>query len=410
MARTTLALIHRTQPADRHAETAIVAAEVEPALSKPEDALAALKSQFLASLNHEVRTPLTGILGMTDLLLETALSEEQKEYVATARGCADDLLALFNKTLEFSDLCAGGAVLAQQEMHLPESIRGVVSAHASNARAKGLALTCRLSPHLPEVVVGDARRLQQVLFHILDNAVKFTERGSVQVSASGHALGSQFMLRLEVRDSCIGIPPDKLLAVFESFRQLDGGLSRNYSGLGLGLSVVKKLVEIMGGNISVESDLGRGSSFSVTLPLDRPQSKAAPPPSGLADAAEPVGRGRRVLLVEDNKAAQRIVRHILDRPGYEVACAASGLEALEASTLAQYDLILMDLQMPEMDGFETSARLRELEGYRSTPIVAITANATEAYRRLCFANGMQGFVPKPVEAEQLLEAISSALG
>ena len=387
-----------------------MATETEPALLKSDDEFAGLKTQFLASLNHEVRTPLTGILGMTDLLQETALDEEQKEYVATVRVCADDLLALFNKTLEFSDLSSGRVVLERQELHLRESLRGVISTHLSSARAKGLTLRYHLASDLPEVVVGDAGRLQQVLFHLLDNAVKFTERGKVEVSASGKVVDGKLALRLVVRDTGIGIPPDKLLAVFESFRQLDSGLARSYPGLGLGLSLVQKLTALMGGNLSVESDMGHGTVFSLTLPLEVPPGAVTKPGSATTLSSEShARRDRRVLLVEDNDAAQKIVTHILNRAGYEVTCTANGPEAVKAASRDPYDLVLMDLQMPEMDGFEASARIRDLEGCHSTPIIAITANVTEDHRRLCFASGMQGFVAKPVQAEQLLEALSAVL-
>jgi len=387
-----------------------MAAETMATLLEPQDEIAGLKTQFLASLNHEVRTPLTGILGMTDLLLETALDEEQKEYVDTVRVCADDLLALFNKTLEFSDLSSGRVVLARQEFHLRESLRSVVSAHFSAARAKGLSLRSRFAPDLPEVAVGDVRRLQQVLFHILENAVKFTEQGKVEIGASGSVADGKFLLQLEVRDTGIGIPADKLVAVFESFRQLDSGLSRSYNGLGLGLSLVQKLTALMGGNLAVESEPGRGSRFSVAVPLELPAGGGPTPGSAEADSWELHSRDvRRVLLVEDNDAAQKIVTHILSRAGYQVDCAATGQDAVGAASRERYDLILMDLQMPGMDGFAASARVREIGGYDSTPIVAITANVTEDHRRQCFDSGMQGFIPKPVRAEQLLEAVSAAL-
>ncbi len=387
-----------------------MAAETTTTSVESNDDIAGLKTQFLTSLNYEVRTPLTGILGMTDLLLETTLDEEQKEYVATVRVCADDLLALFTKTLEFSDLSFGRVVLARQEFHLPESLRGAVSAHSLAARAKGLSLRSRFAVSLPEVAIGDARRLQQVLSHILDNAVKFTERGKVEVGASGDIADGKFVLQLEVRDTGIGIPADKLPAVFESFRQLDSGLSRSYNGLGLGLSLVQKLTALMGGSLAVESEPGQGSLFSVAIPLELPAGGTVTPGSAAAGSSEPHSRdGRWVLLVEDNDTAQKIVTHILSRAGYKVACAATGQDAVTAASREAYDLILMDLQMPGMDGFEASARIRNIGGYDSTPIVAITANVTEQYRRQCLDNGMRGFVPKPVQAEELLEAVSAVL-
>jgi CheY-like chemotaxis protein len=380
-------------------------------LAEPPDEMGSLKTQFLASLNHEIRTPLTGILGMTDLLLETPLDEEQKDYLATVRLCAEDLLALLNKTLEFSHLAAGQMTLTVEEFHLLEALKGAVSAYSPKAWMKGLRLVCRLAPDLPEVAIGDAVRLRQMLSYVIENAVKFTERGRVEVSASGLLEGGKFHLVVKVSDTGIGIPRDKLVTVFESFRQLDSGLARTYSGLGLGLSLVQKLVALMGGNLSVDSEPGQGSVFTVTIPLELPAEQPAAPesfPAELANAGAGKGR-RRILFVEDNDVAQRVVTHILKRGGHEAQCASSGPEAIQAVSNGRYDLILMDLQMPGMDGFETAVRIRGIPGYASVPIVALTANATQDYRSLCLGSGMQGFIPKPVQAEDVLSTLSSLL-
>ena len=380
-------------------ETVTVAAEAE-------DSLSSLKTQFLASLNHEVRTPLTGILGMIDLLLETPLDDEQKDYVTTVRLCADDLLALFNKTLEFSDLSSGRCELTRQEFHLPETLRNAVMEHAENARGKQIKLVCRLAPDLPEVAVGDAVRLRQVVSYVVENGVKFTEQGKVEVLGTGRFDDGRFVLKLKVTDTGIGIPADKLLAVFESFRQLDSGLARSYPGLGLGLPLVQKVTMLMGGDLAVESEPGRGSVFSVTIPLEL-AGGATPTP----DSAElaPVPSQRQILLVEDNEVARRVVTHILSRGDYAACCASSGEEAIEAASRRQFDLVLMDLQMPGMDGFQTTAKLRDLPGYATTPIIALTANVTEEHRRMSLNAGMQAFVPKPVQPEELLDAVARAL-
>jgi two-component system, sensor histidine kinase len=386
---------------------------VESPTARPEsvDELTALKAQFLASLNHEVRTPLTGILGMTDLLLETVLNEGQREYVATIQECADELLALFTKTLEFSDLSTGRMSLARQELHLAESLRSVVASFGSSAQAKGLSLRCRLAGDLPDTVIGDAPRLQQLLSHLVDNAVKFTQQGRIEVSATGRVQDGRLLLNLSVRDTGIGIPPDRLVAVFDDFRQLESGLSRSYNGLGLGLSLVHKLVSLMGGSVTVESEAGRGSLFTVTVPLDLPANGESAPVHAQVALPELSARNgkSRILFVDDNAVAQRIVRHILSRAGYQVACASSGQTAIEQAALVPFDLILIDLQMPEMDGFATAACIRDLPGHGSTPFIALTANVTDRCRRECAETGMQGFVPKPVLAEQLLEAVSEVL-
>ncbi len=365
----------------------------------PAEEIATLKTQFLASLNHEVRTPLTGIVGMTDLLLETALSQEQREYVDAARHCAGDLLAIFNKTLEFSDLSSGRVILERHEFHLPEVLRNAVSAHVPAARDKGLKLSCRLPLNLPETAVGDAVRLGQLVFYMVENAVKFTERGKVQVLVAAHVKDARLQLNIKVQDTGIGIAPDKLEMVFESFRQLDGGLARAYGGLGLGLPLVQKLTLLMGGHVSVESQPGVGSEFSVTIPLEQA--------GGLkARGSNPQ---RRILLVEDDEVACKVVSHILKRAGYALQRASSGLEAIQTASANRYDLILMDLQMPGMDGLKTTARIRDLPEYASTPIVALTVNVTAEHRRMCFASGMQAFVPKPVQAEELLSVLKSLL-
>ncbi len=366
-------------------------------VSGGEDELATLKSQFLATLNHEIRTPLTGIFGMTDLLLETPLSDEQKDYLTTIRQCAEELLGLLNKTLGYSEVSSGGVRLVCEPFHLPEAVRNAVAEYMARARARGLLLNCRLAAGMPQAVLGDAVRLRQVISELVDNAIKFTERGSVEVSAGGESAAGKYTLRLSVRDSGIGIPADLLPHICESFRQLDAGLAKRHSGLGLGLSLAQGLVRLMGGEMSVESEPGRGSVFQISVPLDLPADGALRGPAG------------RVLLVEDDEVARRIVVHILGRQGYMVRCARSGPEAVEMAAGDEFDAVLMDLQMPGMDGFQTASRIRRMAGYGRVPIIALTANTSDEYRRLCLAGGMRGFVPKPVQAQELLGALSSVL-
>ncbi|MCC7175712.1 MAG: hypothetical protein IT159_10995 [Bryobacterales bacterium] len=240
----------------------------------PEDGLSELKTQFLASLNHEVRTPLTGILGMTDLLLETSLDPEQKDYVSAIRTCAGELLVLFDKTLEYSDLSCGRVTLTRREFHLQESLRGAVRGNLAGARAKGLQLRLRMASGLPPVAIGDGPRLQRLLGHLVENAVKFTDRGRVVVGARGRAAGNRLELHIEVRDTGIGIAPESLPLAFQTFRQLDSGPARGYNGLGLGLSLVLGLTELMGGVLKVDSTPGCGSTFTVVVPLELPADES----------------------------------------------------------------------------------------------------------------------------------------
>jgi len=229
-----------------------------------------MKGTFLSSLNHEIRTPLSGILGMTDLLLETSLSEEQLEYVQAARLCAENLFEILNATLEYSALEAGHFRLDSSEFSLQEALESTVAAHAFQAQVKNLELKLRLDPKLPVTAIGDAARVRQLLSHLISNGIKFTREGKVEVRASRESVDGQDILSLEVADSGIGIPPEKVEAIFQSFQQGEKGLSRGYTGLGLGLALTRKLSQVMDGSISVESEVGRGSTFTVRLPLETP--------------------------------------------------------------------------------------------------------------------------------------------
>jgi len=367
------------------------------------DELRDAQGQFLASLNHEIRTPLSGILGMTDLLLETPLSEDQREYVGATRLCAENLLEILNVTLEYSALSANHALLEETEFSLRDTLQGVVSEFAAKAEAKGLRLMCVLDSSLPEMVVGDPLRLRQILWHLVANGIKFTREGQVEVAASAiAALDRQVKLTVEVHDTGIGIDPDRHGEIFDSFRQLETGLSRNHSGLGLGLAVAQKLIALLDGSIAVDSESGKGSVFTVTLPFKLPMDLAG------RTAALKKFRGR-VLVVDDNSIAQTIASHALRRQSLEVECAGSGKLALQAASRSRFDVILMDLQMPGWDGFETVEQIRQLPGYRATPIIAVTANCSDDYRARSVRCGMQDFLAKPVRTRELVQAVEKHL-
>ncbi len=359
-----------------------------------------LKGTFLTSLNHEIRTPLSGILGMTDLLLETTLDEEQRDYVQAARLCAENLFEILNATLEYSALEAGRFVLDESEFSLKDLLESAQQQHALKAAAKHLKLITNIDPELPETVAGDAPRLRQLLGHLLINAVKFTPAGSVELRARREVIDDTEWLVVDVRDTGIGIAADQLDAIFESFRQVDSGLSRSYAGVGLGLALVKKMAMLMDGTVSVESQVGVGSTFTLQLPLRRHWEPEAEPASPVRSE-----QGPSILAVEDNPVGLLVLRRALDRRG-QVVYATSGREAIQVASQRVFDVVLMDLQMPEMDGLETTALLRQIPGYENVPILALTANSSDELREQCRLAGMQAFLSKPVDAASLWAAVS----
>lgn len=339
---------------------------------------------------------------MTDLLLETSLNDEQKEYVGATRLCAENLLEILNITLEFSALSANHLRLEEAEFSLRETLAGLVSEFAFKAESKDVRLRHNFHRNLPSAVVGDALRLRQLIWHLLGNAVKLTQRGEVELSASASRRDQgQVYITIAVRDTGIGIRPEEVNSIFESFRQLETGLARNYPGLGLGLAVAQKLALLLGGAITVESEWGRGSVFTVQVPLRQPADF-----SGRLDLGETRGR---VLVVDDDVISRTIVSHVLARRALDVVCVSNGPEAISAAAGSRYDLILMDLQMPGMDGFQTAQRLRELAGHGHTPILAVTANCSADYRDLCIQHGIQGFLSKPVQSSELVQTVEKYL-
>jgi CheY-like chemotaxis protein len=361
-----------------------------------------LKGLFLASLTHEIRTPLSGILGMADLLLETPLDDEQREYVNAARLCAESLFEILNAALEYSALEAGQVALDESEFSVKETLDAALNPYLQRAQAKNVRLFATLEPGLPETLVGDARRIRELLAHLIANAVKFTPSGAVELRVSIDRPPGSAWLMMEVSDTGIGIQSDRLEAIFESFRQMDTGLSRTYPGLGLGLALARKLASLMGGGITVQSTPGAGSTFTVRLPLRQPAAEPGPTPVR-------TGAGPVILVVEDNPVNLTVLRHTLERREVEVDCAESGRAAVEAASHRRYDLVLMDLQMPEMDGLKATAALRRIPGYENVPILALTATTSDDLRERCRQAGMQAFLSKPVETAELWSAITRYL-
>lgn len=382
-----------------------MAVDHEPISDRTRNEFDQLKGTFLSSLNHEIRTPLSGILGMADLLLETQLDEEQREYVTAARMCAESLFQILNATLEYSALEAGTLTLDESEFGVRDLLETTVSQTREKAENKGILLEQRFDRNLPETLIGDAPRIRDILGHLLDNAVKFTSEGKVQLHVTAEP-GREAGVRLiaEIRDTGIGIPEDQQAQIFESFRQGEDGLARGYSGLGLGLALVRKLVHLMGGEISVDSEPGRGSVFTVQLPLRVPGDAGREPHTGSSDSSAPY-----ILAVEDNAVGMMVLRHALKGRNVRIECAMDGHEALEAARKRRFDVVLMDLQMPGMDGLETTTAMRQIPGYEDVPILALTADSSDDVRRECLQHGMQGFLSKPVDSGLLWAAVSRHL-
>lgn len=386
--------------------SATLAPIVSRAIPAQDDEFSRLKVNFLTSLNHEIRTPLSGILGMTDLLLETSLNGEQREFATATRLCAENLFEILNATLEYSALAAGSVTIDEEEFHLAQTIRSAVIEHVLKAEDKGLNLYCTLDEHLPEVVVGDAVHLRQVLSHLLSNALKFTLQGDVEVLVSAETGPSGgILLNVNVRDMGIGIEKDQMGVIFDSFRQLESGLSRGYAGLGLGLALSQKLVSLMGGSLRGDSTPGIGSTFSFVVPV-RLSAQEEPELANVLPVNHVPGN---ILVVDDNEVAQKVVQHILHRGRYKVDCVGSGPAGIEAVRTKKYDLILMDLQMPGMTGIEAAKIIRDDEACDAIPILAFTANSSSEYRALSRAAGMQGFVAKPVQSDELLCTVARYL-
>ncbi|MCX7228861.1 MAG: PAS domain S-box protein [Burkholderiales bacterium] len=386
------------------------------------EAASLAKSQFLANMSHEIRTPMNGIIGMTELVLDTALTQHQRDYLETVRQSADALMDIINDLLDLSKIEAGRMELESIDFGPRALLEHLCRPIALSAQRKSLAFALELGAGVPALARGDPGRLRQVLVNLLGNAVKFTQRGSVTLKVdarTGSAPGGEtsIVLDCEVGDTGVGIPADKQGLVFDAFAQADSSTTRRFGGTGLGLAITRRLVETMGGTISVSSTPGLGSRFRFTVAL-RPASEATASPGaaeagdipGLlpadaaADADDPAsGRPLRVLLAEDNAVNQKLASLMLRKLGHEVVVAGDGRQACEQVAQGDFDLVLMDMQMPEMDGIEATRCIRDA-GHR-LPIVAMTANAMDADRERCIAAGMNGFLAKPVRAPALADAI-----